>query len=90
MLFLQIEKRWLGSIRFPFNTLYATGRIDGVFELDTPFHHIGYTKNMNKSNKVRLCVLVCMYLCMYTCVFVYRIEYSGAFVCAFMRVCICF
>mmetsp|Transcript_960 Transcript_960/g.2143 ORF Transcript_960/g.2143 Transcript_960/m.2143 type:complete len:1691 (+) Transcript_960:303-5375(+) len=41
----KVEKRWLGSIQFPFHTLYTTGRIDGTFELDCPPHHIGYTRD---------------------------------------------
>jgi hypothetical protein len=35
----KVEKRFLGSISFPFTTLYASaasGRIDGVFALDAP------------------------------------------------------
>jgi len=42
----KVEKRWLGSVQFPFTTLYssaAKGRIDGVFALDAPPHMIGYT-----------------------------------------------
>lgn len=58
----KLEKRWLGSIQFPFNTLYSTGRIDGTFELDCPPHHIGYTKNDGKPKReerpatIQLCI----------------------------------
>lgn len=37
------EKRYLGSFTIPFATLYAIGRIDGVFRIDTPLINIGYT-----------------------------------------------
>ena len=42
----KVEKRWLGSVQFPFTTLYtaaAKGRIDGVFAIDAPPHIIGYS-----------------------------------------------
>ena len=42
----KMEKRWLGSVSFPFTTLYTSsgqGRIDGVFALDAPPHILGYT-----------------------------------------------
>lgn len=36
------EKRYLGSFSIPFATLYQTGRVDGVFRMDTPLLNIGY------------------------------------------------
>eukprot|EP00960_Hanusia_phi_P059627 764236-Hanusia_phi.AAC.4 len=50
----KVEKRWLGSISFPFNTLYiasAKGRVDGTFELDAPPHIIGYTRTERRNLK---------------------------------------
>ncbi|EKX45015.1 hypothetical protein GUITHDRAFT_163401 [Guillardia theta CCMP2712] len=50
----KVEKRWLGSISFPFNTLYiasAKGRVDGTFELDAPPHIIGYTRAERRNLK---------------------------------------
>ncbi len=49
-----MEKRWLGSVQFPFTTLYTAagkGRIDGVFAIDAPPHIIGYSHASAKAGK---------------------------------------
>ena len=50
----KIEKRWLGSVSFPFTTLYTSsgkGRIDGVFAIDAPPHILGYTMKPPQEKK---------------------------------------
>jgi len=36
------ERRFLGSFSLPFNTIYALGRVEGIFRLDTPLLNFGY------------------------------------------------
>jgi len=39
---VRVERRYLGYISVPFLTIYETGRIDGVFRLNTPIFNFGY------------------------------------------------
>ncbi len=38
----RIERRFLGSFTLPFNTVYMTGRVEGIFRLHTPLLNFGY------------------------------------------------
>jgi hypothetical protein len=38
----RVEKRYLGSFSIPFATVFAQGRVDGVFRLDVPAFNMGY------------------------------------------------
>lgn len=38
----KVERRWLGSIKLPFSTLYLNSKIEGTFVLNTPLILLGY------------------------------------------------
>jgi len=43
----QMERRWLGSVKIPFATVYALGKIDGLVDIEAPLFHTGYRFALN-------------------------------------------
>ncbi|XP_076029366.1 coiled-coil and C2 domain containing 2A [Oratosquilla oratoria] len=41
----RIEKRWLGSLKIPFSTLYLNNKIEGTFRLESPVILLGYNRS---------------------------------------------
>lgn len=40
----RVEKRFIGSLRVPFTTVYLSGKIEGMFKVDVPCLHLGYRR----------------------------------------------
>ncbi len=36
------EKRWLGSLKIPFSTVYVNQKVEGTFRLEVPIMLLGY------------------------------------------------
>jgi hypothetical protein len=46
----RIDKRFLGRFTVPFTTLYKTGRVEGLFRLNTPCFNFGYNHLRSKAS----------------------------------------
>ena len=46
----RLERRWLGSLRIPFATLYLNAKIEGTFSLNTPPALMGYDTTNSSAN----------------------------------------
>ncbi|XP_055354608.1 coiled-coil and C2 domain-containing protein 2A-like [Paramacrobiotus metropolitanus] len=42
-IYQRLDRRWLGSLTFPFSALYTTSKIDGTFTLSSPPVLLGYS-----------------------------------------------
>jgi len=46
----RLERRWLGSLRIPFATLYLNSKIEGTFSLNSPPALMGYDSTNSSTN----------------------------------------
>ncbi|ESN99748.1 hypothetical protein HELRODRAFT_113542 [Helobdella robusta] len=49
----KVERRWLGNLTIPFNTIYNNEKIDGTFKLNEPIVTLGYIKERNIDHDIQ-------------------------------------